>query len=143
MCVKKGYIDASAYKHMAHHAASPAVTHCCNPRCIYVCDIICMQHYMSRLQQLLQLLHASGSSSVMSQPPTAVAAGSPAAAAMQEVSQLVLRWREMTDRHALFSHYHWAIWCLNRSDMESAQLTPPPAETWKAVLQQLSLRCGR
>jgi predicted phosphoribosyltransferase len=45
----------------------------------------------------------------------------------------------MTDRHALFSHYYWAIWCLNINEMQAACLQPPSNESWRAVMQQLQL----
>ncbi|KAF8070905.1 COG8 [Scenedesmus sp. PABB004] len=55
------------------------------------------------------------------------------------VSRLVLRRREMTDRHALFSHYYWAVWCLNQGEMASAALAPPPPADWRGVLAALRL----
>eukprot|EP00775_Hariotina_reticulata_P006223 gene6223-6460_t len=76
--------------------------------------------FMVHLQQLLQL-----------------SSGNEAAAA--EVNRLMLKRREMTDRHALFSHYHWVVWCLNKSEMEVAGLVTPPVETWAALLQQMKL----
>jgi hypothetical protein len=45
----------------------------------------------------------------------------------------------MTDRHALFSHYYWAIWCLNINEVRTACLQPPSNESWQGVMQQLQL----
>lgn len=101
--------------------------------------------YISRLQQLLQVIRSDSSSS-LSNPAAAALASSPtctpatpAAAAQQQACKLVLHRREMTDRHALFSHYYWAIWCLNSSEVATACLQPPPSEHWRAAMQQLQL----
>lgn len=46
----------------------------------------------------------------------------------------------MADRHALFSHYYYASWCLNRSEMLSdGGLMPPHPDSWCSVLQSLRL----
>lgn len=104
-----------------------------------------LQQYISRLQQLLQVIRCDSSSS-LSNPAAAALASSPtctpatpAAAAQQQACKLVLHRREMTDRHALFSHYYWAVWCLNSSEVATACLQPPPSEHWRAVMQQLQL----
>jgi len=107
------------------------------PACMPACAVFrlaCLQQYISCLQQLVPIIN-SGS-------PRSGSSGSnaAAAAAQQQVEQLVLKRREMTDRHALFSHYYWAVWCFNRGDMGSHQVAPPSPQDWARVLQHLNLR---
>jgi hypothetical protein len=107
------------------------------------------QQYIARLQQLLHVIRSDSSIGMLSNPAAAAAAAapsappspplSPAAAAQQQVCKLVLHRREMTDRHALFSHYYWAIWCLNISEVQARGLQPPSNESWRGVMQQLQL----
>jgi hypothetical protein len=109
-----------------------------------------LQQYIARLQQLLHVIRSDSNSSLahLSNPAAAASAAlpsspsspaSPAAAAQQQVCKLVLHRREMTDRHALFSHYYWAIWCLNSNEVQAACLQPPSTENWRGVMQQLQL----
>ncbi len=94
-----------------------------------------MQQYISCLQQLLPLIMSSS-------PTISSSNGSNAAAAAsrQAAEKLVLQRREMTDRHALFSHYYWAVWCFNRGELAAQGLQPPTQQQWEQVMHSLNLR---
>jgi hypothetical protein len=45
----------------------------------------------------------------------------------------------MTDRHALFSHYYFAVWCLNVDELRASPMVPPSEGDWSNVLFELQL----
>jgi hypothetical protein len=93
-----------------------------------------LQHYIGCLQQLLPRV-VNGSPVINSGSSNASAA-----AAQQAIEALVLQRREMTDRHALFSHYYWAVWCFNKGELAAQGLAPPTLQQWTQVMHSLNLR---
>ena len=92
-----------------------------------------LQVYISRLQQLVAAAPLKPGGGYMTGTSTA------AAGAAAEASQLV-QWRRVhEDRRALFSHFYWALWCLNRREQEASGVQPPPG-LWHQVLVALKLR---
>jgi hypothetical protein len=103
--------------------------------CTRICHRVApMQQYISCLQQLLPR--------VLSSRPVISSSGSnvSAVSCRQAVESLVLQRREMTDRHALFSHYYWAVWCFNRGELAAQGLAPPTQQQWEQVMHSLNLR---
>jgi hypothetical protein len=97
-------------------------------------NVFTPQQYISCLQQLLPC--------VLSSSPVINSSGSnvSAVSCRQAVESLVLQRREMTDRHALFSHYYWAVWCFNRGELAAQGLAPPTQQQWEQVMHSLNLR---
>lgn len=101
--------------------------------------MFCLQQYIACLQKLLPLILSSSHNSPDLNSSSS-SNNATAAAAQQAVASLVLRRREMTDRHALFSHYYWAVWCFNKGEVTSQGLMPPSPNQWAQVLNNLELR---
>ncbi|KAF6253607.1 hypothetical protein COO60DRAFT_1668193 [Scenedesmus sp. NREL 46B-D3] len=83
--------------------------------------------YIARLQQLLHVIRSDSSLAQLADSAAAAHPSSPDSVPPALQQRRRSSRREMTDRHALFSHYYWAIWCLNGN------------ESWRGVMQQLQL----